>query len=335
MAADSSRSFSSASPSSPTSLPDELASWTHVTLEGNFGMKYTLSAEPLASGGYGSVYKATDEDGEVVAVKYYSPQVRFEDVVREFTLQHYLTRRNVPHICRYLDGPIQTPQGAYIVMEFIPGRTLHHLIAATREQTWSRTDALAMSETFLSLMRQLAAVVQRLHEECVVHYDLKPVNIMVRETGELIVMDLGLGCFQQDCPTAEEVQRAGEPSLACFQRETTYGYIAPEINRGQVVIPGEYDFRKVDVYALGKVLADLATGRMAYEQSLDFDRALHRRPMEEALAELDTNNPELNLVIRGTALAKDPDRRWSSAEVVQRLQHIRVVEPLAIFLARQ
>lgn len=296
------------------------------------GKSYFITSQPLGSGGYGSVYKGITETGQTVAVKYYSPDVSYDNVMREYTIQHVLNEKKISGICQVLDSPIfaGVSVGSYAVIEFVQGNTLAHLIEATRTQTWIREEALKMSNTFLDFMRQLARIVQRLHQECVVHYDMKPLNIMIREEEQtLVLIDLGMGCFEQKCIPATDPEEFEVESkqFACFRRESTFGYVAPEIYK---VSERNYDFRLFDVYALGKVFTDLITGTISYERGKRFETYIHQVKPDEAIKAYETGHRELNALIQQMVL-EPYEKRPSIATIIETLDRIEISRPFPIF----
>ena len=154
----------------------------------------------------------------------------------------------------------------FLVMRFIQGRTLGDAIAAHyREPT-----AAGLSE----LLRRFESICQTLayaHSKGVVHRDLKPMNIMLGNFGETLVLDWGLAKQMREPPQTQDVtpENQGPPGVApetlpeLDQLTTlghalgTPGYMAPEQARGE-----EVDER-ADVFGLGAILCHILTGRPA------------------------------------------------------------------------
>ncbi len=205
-----------------------------------------------------------------------------------------------------------TPDGApFLAMEFVEGvpldRHVRRLVRAVRTER-ERTTAI------LRLFGAVCDGVNAAHQRGVIHRDLKPSNILVDASGQPRVLDFGLAK-----PThggdAGAVTRSGE-----FMG--TLAYASPEQVSGEA---GRVDLR-TDVYALGVILFRLLTGRFPYPVRGRLDEvvraiaerppsgpgglARRRRPARAAIdSELDT------IVLK--ALAKDPARRYQSADALR------------------
>ena len=222
----------------------------------------------LGEGGMGRVYRARDTRlGRDVAIKVSNEQfsARFEREARASA------QLNHPYICTLYDvGP------NYLVMELVEGETL-----ATR----LKKGALSMDQT-LRYGAQIAEALGAAHAKGVVHRDLKPGNIMVTKNG-VKVLDFGLA--KLDSP--------GETLTVSHEVMGTPAYMAPE------QLEGKKCDGRADVFALGLVLYEMATGRralVAHGQSA---------PMESL-------PPQFAHVVE-RCLAREPESRWQSASDVR------------------
>lgn len=288
---------------------------------------YELSMDKLGSGGYGSVFKGKTQTGQYVAMKYYDLTVTdYEEVLQEYTVQKYLNDKRVHGLCRIIDSPFKVtdapPIGYYIVMELIDGVTLNRCIDVIRTKTWTLKDALKMSNTFLDFMRQLAHIVQRIHKESVVHYDIKPANIMI-QNDQLVLIDFGLSCFRKDCKHMTESMK----KFVCRPYRTTRGYTPPEIANHNVNAE-DYDFRLVDVYSLGKVCVDIATGIFCHTYPTKFQEELHTTC--DLPKKFQTNNEGLNHVIE-VMIMEPYTSRPDMDTVIAMLHDVSIETPFPIF----
>src|SRR6202049_3604399 len=178
----------------------------------------------LGAGGMGEVYRAVDTRlDRKVAVKISTEQfsARFEREARA------ISALNHPNICTLHDvGP------NYLVMELVEGETLAAKLTKGK---------LSIDDT-LRYGGQIADALAAAHGRGIVHRDLKPANIMVTKSG-VKVLDFGLAKTQRDQTLTAHNEVMGTPA-----------YMAPEQSEGR-----ECDAR-TDIYALGLVLREMATG---------------------------------------------------------------------------
>ena len=269
---------------------------------------------PLGAGGMGEVYRAKDTRlGREFAVKVLpqhpssSPEIRarFEREAKT------VSSLNHPHICTLHDVGREGDTD-YLVMELIEGETLAQRLAK---------GALPLADV-LKFGAQIADALGRAHRAGVMHRDLKPGNVMLTKSGAKL-MDFGLARATGLGPATEMTSSptVAGPLTAEGTILGTFQYMAPEQLEGK-----EADAR-ADLWALGCVLYEMATGRRAFEGATQASliSAIMRdapRPMAE-LAPL--SPPALEQVVRH-CLAKDPDDRIQTAHDVK-LQLEGIAEP--------
>ncbi|HEX2189261.1 MAG TPA: serine/threonine-protein kinase [Longimicrobiaceae bacterium] len=287
---------------------------------------YRLVRE-IGRGGMGSVYLAERDDDQFsqqVAVKLVPPGAASAEVLRRFRAERQiLASLHHPGIARLLDGGVADDARPYFVMEYVDGEPID-----------AYCDARSLPlEARLRLFCDAARAVHHAHRNLVVHRDLKPSNVLVSREGEVRLLDFGIAKLLDPAaaPHTVPVTRTGD-------RLMTPQYAAPEQVRGGPVTTA------TDVYGLGLLLYELLCGRRPYElwgrPPAEVERLVCEaeppRPGAAALlpaATPDGPTPADSARARGTtperlrrrlsgdldrivmtALRKEPDRRYPSAE---------------------
>jgi serine/threonine protein kinase/tetratricopeptide (TPR) repeat protein len=254
-----------------------------------FAGRYQI-VEELGRGGMGKVYKALDTElNEKVALKLLKPEVSADEEAVERFRNELKTARQISHrnICRMFH--LSKEQGNYyITMEYVPGEDLKRLIRKVGQMPLGRT---------ISIAKQVCAGLAEAHNLGVVHRDLKPQNIMVDEGGNVRIMDFGIcRSLLTKGVTAAGVM-IGTPE-----------YMSPEQVEGKPVD------QRSDIYSLGIILYEMATGRVPFEGDTPFTVGVkHKSERPRDPREL---NPQLPpdfsaLVLR--CLAKEKESRYQSA----------------------
>ena len=261
---------------------------------------------PLGAGGMGEVYRARDTRlDRQVAIK-----VLPEDLAASPEFRSRLEREaraasalNHPHICTLHDVGHQDGTD-FLVMELVEGETLAARIAR---------GPLPPSD----VMRygiEIADALDRAHRAGIVHRDLKPGNIMIGKSG-VKLLDFGLA--RQTAPgpapgTLSQTPTMSQPLTAAGSVVGTFQYMAPEQLEGQ-----EADARS-DLFALGAVLYEMATGKRAFEaksQASLIAAIIEREPPPvSSIAPL--MPPALDRLIQA-CLVKDPEQRIQTAHDVK------------------
>jgi serine/threonine protein kinase len=203
-----------------------------------------------------------------------------------------ISRLNHPHICTLYD--IGSERGTdYLVMELIPGDTL---------TTRMRGEAAPEGEV-VRLGIQIAEALGAAHQAGVVHRDLKPGNLIVTPGGNIKVVDFGLAKATGAEPAyaADATQLETSPGIILG----TVAYMSPEHAKGAAI-----DERS-DIFSLGVVLFQLATGRLPFAGKTTVETLLAIATAEWPAARDGTLSSGLERVLR-RCLERDPARRYAS-----------------------
>jgi len=257
--------------------------------------------DAVGAGGMGIVYRALDERlDRTVALKMLSEplvldRTAVERLIREARAVSALNHPNIVTVHEI----VETESSCFIVMEFVQGRTLRTIAAEPPS-----------SELVVKLGGQIATALAVAHAVGIIHRDIKPENIMVRADGYVKVLDFGLARLipiKSTQLTADTISVSG--ALIGTAR-----YMSPEQMRGETVGCAS------DVFSLGLVLYELATGRHPFVADTGIG-VLHAI-LSEPLLRPSRLNPEIPAALEGLItqmLEKDFRLRPTAAEVEAKL----------------
>ena len=272
---------------------------------------------PLGAGGMGEVYRARDTRlDRTVAVKVLPTHLSSNSDARQrFDREaRAISSLSHPNICQLYDVGHQDGVD-YLVMEFLEGETL----AARIGRGPVPTDQL------LKIGSDICDGLERAHRSGVVHRDLKPANVMLTKSGARL-MDFGLAKAIDEHPlpigsVTQTVNVTPRPSPITQAGVVvgTFQYMSPEQVEGR---PAD---ARSDIFALGSVLYEMATGKRAFDGQTSASviaAILEREPAPISTAQ-PASPPALDRIVK-SCLAKDPDECWQTAHDVRlQLQNLR------------
>jgi eukaryotic-like serine/threonine-protein kinase len=297
-------------------LMDESAA---ATVSAKFGA-YRLK-KLLGEGGMAVVWLAEREDiGSKAAIKILRDASLSPTRRRLFAReQQTLAQLNHPSIAQLHDANMLADGTAYFVMEYVEGETLTDYCRKNKPSL----------EQMLRLFRSVCEAVSYAHTQAIIHRDLKPSNILVKEDGNVKLLDFGIAKRIADLQEQPK-QTKTTPWLM------TPAYAAPEQIRGEQV------GTRADVYALGVILYELLAGKLPYDLSNQTPGQVEhiieqQEPAPPSVAAKQTsawlrisnaNWKELDVLCL-KAIHKDMQRRYASVEALIRdIDHYLKREPL-------
>jgi tetratricopeptide (TPR) repeat protein len=255
----------------------------------------------IGAGGMGEVYRAHDEQlDRDVALKVLPIGTLANETARKQFHKEALALAKLNHPSIETVYEFSTQNGVdFLAMELIPGTSLNEKLK----------EGPLPGKEIINLGTQFVEGLAVAHEQGVVHRDLKPSNLMIMPEGRLKILDFGLAKLlnsTQDLDVTQSVT-SGTATVA-----GTLPYMAPEQLRG-----GPVDTRS-DIYAVGAVLYEMATGQRPFPQTHGptlMGAILHEAPRPPSSTNLHIM-PGLERVIL-QALEKEPSRRYQSAREIR------------------
>ena len=247
---------------------------------------------PLGGGGAAEVYKAHDQImDQDVALKFLAFGQTEGDPTRSRFVSEVAMAREVahPNVVKVYDIGQLADGEVFISMEFVDGEDLASLL---------RRAGRLSREKSVQIARELCAGLGAAHDHNVLHRDLKPANILIDGDGHVHIADFGIAAF---VPTAEDaIPLAGTPA---FMDPGLFHHRQPS--------------KQSDLYALGLVLYEVATGKKPFDGVPADDR-----PVDRAMILPSVLCPEIEPALERAilqCLEEDPSRRPESAKAIAAL----------------
>ena len=268
-------------------------------MENTINGRYEIICK-LGAGGTSIVYKARDlSTNKLVAVKVLREEFvdNPEQIDRFMRESHTLSNLSHPNIVNILDVGQMADGRYYIATDYVDGLTLKEYIKAK---------GCLSFEEIIDAALQICDGLEHAHENNIIHRDIKPQNILLSVDGTLKVADFGIArVLNQNTLTM-----AGKDVVGSVH------YISPEQARGMHLD------KRSDIYSLGVVLYEMATGKLPYGGSEAITVAMkHVNQLPRKPKEVNPDIPQcLNDIIL-KCLAKDPALRYQSiSELKQDLE---------------
>jgi serine/threonine-protein kinase len=256
----------------------------------------------LGEGGMAEVYRAVDRTTGCEVV------LKLPHLAIAGDLAAYSRYRREIEVANGLEHPglqrlVSEPNARYMVLEYVDGETLRAYLAARGR--------LPIEEV-LSIGLQLAETLHYVHDQGVVHRDLKPDNILIGPDGRVTLTDFGI-------------------ALRLASRRLTFSHLSNAVGTPDYMAPeqvrGERGDARTDIYALGAMLYELLTGVVPYPAE-DAIVAMQRKVLTDPplVRRLRPDVPlALEAVLYRALRRKPPERYPSMAELAQDLSHLDAV----------
>ena len=293
----------------------------------------------IDGGGMGVVYRAKDlKLPRAVAIKFLPEELghdpkALERFRREASAASLLEHPNICPIYEFGEHAGHP----FIVMQLLQGQTLRQRLAGGRDQTppASLRKPLPLKE-LIDITTQVANGLEAAHEKGIIHRDIKPANIFLTDKGVVKIVDFGLAkllwpteheapAYDLDTQTTPEAQgrNGDETSLTNLGLAVgTAAYMSPEQVRGELL-----DAR-TDLFSLGAVVYEMATGHRAFPYRQSFQQlggALYDSPVPPSALNPGISAPLEALIQK--AMEEDPNRRYQSArELLNDLEQVAAGE---------
>ena len=249
----------------------------------------------LGTGGMGSVYKAQDlELDRLVALKVIRPELARNAAIvdrfkQELRLSHKVTHRNVVRLYDLSeDGGMR-----FVTMELVAGKDLRSIL--------EERGKLPAPEA-VGIFQQICLALEAAHVVGILHRDLKPQNVMLEDTGRVVVMDFGLA----------RMIDSNDGMTQTGALVGTIDYMSPEQALGK-----DLDQRS-DIFALGLIGYEMLTGSMPFRAE-SMVASLLKRTQQRAvpMSDVDKNIPGALSNIIAKCLEKEPANRYQRAEALE------------------
>src|SRR5579885_3133497 len=241
----------------------------------------------LGEGGFAEVYRGEHVHlGTLAAIKLLSAKLSAEEIERFRQEARTIARLRHPHIVRVLDFGVEGSV-PYLVMDYAEGGTLRTLHPKGTQLS---------PEAIVPYVQQVASALQYAHDQKLIHRDVKPENMLLVESGEVLLSDFGIAIVSQSSRYQSTQDTAG-----------TIAYMAPEQIQA-------HPRPASDQYSLGIVVYEWLTGERPFTGSMGEVLAKQISVPPPPLCEKRPDlSPELEQVVL-TALEKDPKARFASVQ---------------------
>ncbi|WLP85426.1 serine/threonine-protein kinase [Mycoplasma seminis] len=248
--------------------------------------KYNIE-KMIGSGGMGTVFLVTSkQNNQKYALKFMAnvfDKVAYKRFSEEAKMLGKIRSKHIPKLIDYYGDEVEQ----FYVMEYISGNTLYNIIRANGSLN------IKKAKTYIN---KIAEGVGELHNNGVIHRDIKSQNIIIDDSHNVKIIDLGISLS----PESQRLTKVNAVICSPY-------YAAPEYT-----IKGAQITKAVDIYALGVVLFEMLTGQYPYEGARDQDTIMmhYKNTFPSPAVYKDIPQAMCNVVLKATA--KRPEDRYQN-----------------------
>ncbi len=262
--------------------------------------------EVIGRGSVSTVYKAMDTQAQrIVALKLIHSHLANDPIYERRFLEdgRAIARLEHPNIICITEVSVSAGQ-PFLVMDYVRGYSLRKRLESRQSE-----NALFDLAEVISIGRQIAEALDYAHAQGVVHGDVKPENILIKDTSSSPRSASPTAAMPQIVLTDFGIARPVDDQESVMGKLLgTLEYMAPE------QFEGEPPSSRADIYSLGVVLYEMLTGQQPFEPSSMMDVILMHAVDEPApISELRSDVPDDLSHLIGQAMAKDPEKRFQLA----------------------
>jgi len=246
----------------------------------------------ISSGGFGTVYKGYHH-GRKVAIKQLHIREMTEAALREFQQEaSMMMRLQSPSVVTLYGVTLKPPY--YLVMEYMNGGSLHHLLQSQVALDWKRRSKIA---------REISQGLSFLHSRNILHRDLKSMNVLLDKLHRVKLGDFGLAKVKQESSSQQTQQSVG-----------TTAWMAPELFKRRAVYS-----QASDIYGLGMLLWEIASRKLPFSDAPN-PAVVMGWVMQGEREDIPVETPRWYADLITACWDAEPSRRPDITEVVQRLE---------------